>query len=244
LTYYGYFGRLRAGQIDQLNENIAKIDELGAEIDAEDAELARLEEEQKDRVSELESARKQRGRVLASLEKESQGRTAQLARLRKEQQQLEQLLRELARASEAAPYDPDSPFARLQGKLAWPVAGRIAVDFGETAAGGLRSNGIEIDAEPGASVRAVHEGRVVYADWLPGRGLLLILDHGNGYLSLYGHNEQLFQQVGARVKAGDTIATAGDTGGRKRPGLYFEIRRAGKPVDPRAWFRSRVPPAG
>jgi septal ring factor EnvC (AmiA/AmiB activator) len=85
---------------------------------------------------------------------------------------------------------------------------------------------------------------VVYADWLPGRGLLIILDHGNGYYSLYGHNEQLFRQAGTRVKAGETIATAGDTGGRKEPGLYFEIRRAGKPVDPRGWFRSSAPPAG
>jgi septal ring factor EnvC (AmiA/AmiB activator) len=85
---------------------------------------------------------------------------------------------------------------------------------------------------------------VVFADWLPGRGLLIILDHGGGYLSLYGHNEQLFKQAGATVQAGEAIASAGDSGGRNHPGLYFEIRRGGKPVDPRGWFKSSAPPTG
>jgi murein hydrolase activator len=243
-TYYGYFGRLRAGQISSITENIARIDELTAEIDAEDAELARLEGRQKAKVTDLETARRQRGRVLASLEREARSRSASLTRLQEQRGQLERLLKELSRATEATPFDPNDPFAKLRGKLAWPVAGRVDVSFGETIAGGLRSNGIEIDADRGTSVRAVHEGRVVYADWLPGRGLLMILDHGNGYLSLYGHNEQLFKQAGARVAAGEAIATAGDSGGRKRPGLYFEIRRGGKPVDPRGWFRSGAPPPG
>lgn len=242
LAWYSYFGRSRAQQIAKIKDNIAKIDELTAQIDAEDAELARLEDEQRRRVGELESARQQRGRVLASLEAESRNRTAQLTRLRNEQQQLERLLRDLSRVTEAAPYDPNAPFGRTQGRLAWPVAGRIGVNFGQTLAGGLKSNGIEIDADRGAQVRAVHEGRVVYADWLPGRGLLIILEHGNGYLSLYGHADQLFKQVRSTVRAGEVIATAGDSGGRKSPGLYFEIRRDGKPVDPRGWFRTAAPP--
>ncbi len=242
LAYYGYFGRLRARQIAQLNEDVASIQELTSKIDAEDTELATLELQQKDKVGQLDSARQQRGAVLASLQQESQGRAAQLARLQKEQQQLERLLKQLSRATESVPFDPNAPFARQRGRLAWPVAGRVSVDFGDSTAGGLRSNGIEIEAERGADVHAVQEGRVVYADWLPGRGLLIILDHGDGYLSLYGHNEQLFQQVGARVQAGEAIATAGDSGGRKTPGLYFEIRRAGKPVNPHGWFRSKEPP--
>jgi len=244
LTYYGYLGRLRASQISVINENIARIDELTAQIDEEDERLAELEGRQKARVADLEAARRQRGRVLASLERESRSRTATLQRLQQQQQQLERLLKELSRVAESAPFDPNDPFARLRGKLAWPVAGRLVTSFGETVVGGLRSNGVEIDADRGTNVLAVHEGRVVYSDWLPGRGLLIILDHGNGYLSLYGHNEQLFKPVGTRVDAGDTIATAGDSGGRKRSGLYFEIRRAGKPVDPRGWFRTSTPPSG
>ncbi len=244
LAYYGYFGRQRADQIALLNENIAAIEEVTARIASEDAELAELEGQQKKRVSELESARKQRGMVLASLEKQSRSRATQLAADRKSKEQLEQLLRRLEQAVESVPYDPNAPFAQLRGKLAWPVAGRIGVNYGALLAGGLRSTGVEIEADRGTDVRAVHEGRVLYADWLPGRGLLIILDHGNGYYSLYGHSEQLFRQAGTRVKAGETIATVGDTGGRKEPGLYFEIRRAGKPVDPRGWFRSSVPPTG
>jgi murein hydrolase activator len=244
VTYYSYFGRLRAAQIREIEQNIAQIEQLTAQIDAEDAELARLEGRQKEQVAELESARKQRGQVLASLQKQSATRSAQLARMQQQQAQLEKLLKQLSRATEAVPFDPNAPFAQLRGKLAWPVAGSIDVDFGGQRAGGMRSDGIEIDAERGASVRAVHEGRVVYSDWLPGRGLLIILDHGNGYLSLYGHADQLFRQAGSRVQAGEIIATAGDSGGRRRAGLYFEIRRAGKPVDPRGWFRSKAPPAG
>jgi murein hydrolase activator len=243
LTYYSYLGRLRAEQISEINDNIAKIDALTVKIDEEDGRLAELEGRQKVRVGELDAARRQRGRVLATLEKESRNRTASLQRLQQQQQQLDRLLKELSRVTESAPFDPDDPFARLRGKLAWPVAGRLVTSFNETVVGSFRSNGIEIDADRGTNVQAVHEGRVIYSDWHPGRGLLIILDHGNGYLSLYGHNEQLFKTAGTRVQAGDTIATAGDSGGRKRPGLYFEIRKAGKPVDPRGWFRSGAPPA-
>jgi murein hydrolase activator len=244
LTYYGYFGRLRASQIEEINENIAKIDELKLKIDEEDAELALLEEQGRNQLNELDSARRQRGRVLANLEKESSNRSATLKRLQRQQNQLEQLLRDLSRAIEAAPYDPNDAFAKLRGKLSWPVSGRVETAFGEAIAGGLKSNGIQIAADRGNPVSAVHEGRVIYADWLPGRGLLIIVDHGNGYLSLYGHNEQLFKQAGATVRAGETIGAAGDSGGRSQSGLYFEIRRAGKPVDPRPWFRSGAPPAG
>jgi septal ring factor EnvC (AmiA/AmiB activator) len=244
LTYYGYLGRLRAGQIATIRENILKIEDLKRRIDEEDAELASLELRQKQRVSDLESARKQRGLVLASLQEESRNRAAALDRLLKERAKLEKLVADLSRAAEAAPYDANSPFAKLRGKLSWPVAGRIAVSYGATITGGLRSEGIEINADRGTDVRAVHEGKVVYADYLNGLGLLVIIDHGSGYLSLYSHNEELFKAAGSRVQAGDKIATVGDSGGRKQPGLYFQIRQAGKPVDPRAWFRAAAPPTG
>ncbi len=244
LTYYGYFGRERAAKISLITQNIADIDELARQIEQQDNQLAQLEVQRQRRVQDLEKARRQRGQVLASLEVESRNRGSQLKRLQQQQQQLENLLAELRRATEATPFDPNDPFAKLRGKLSWPVAGRIETGYGDLIAGGLRSNGIEIAADRGATVRAVHEGRVVFADWLSGRGLLIILDHGNGYLSLYGHNEQLFKQAGATVQAGEPIATAGDSGGRARPGLYFEIRRAGKPVNPSGWFKSAAPPPG
>ena len=243
LAYYGYLGRDRAVKIDLITDNIAKIDEIASQIEAEEEELSRLEVQRKARVQELDKARRQRGQVLTSLEAESRNRGATLKRLQQQQQQLEKLLADLRRASEATPFDPNDAFAKLRGKLTWPVAGKVETAFGDTLVGGKPSNGVEIAADRGANVRAVHEGRVLYADWLSGRGLLIILDHGNGYWSLYGHNEQLFKQAGATVQAGEVIATAGDSGGRVRPGLYFQILRNSKPIDPRGWFKTAAPPA-
>lgn len=242
LAYYGYFGRQRAAEIHMIEANIAEIERLSAEIEEEEARLTRLEAEQKARVAELDSARADRGKVLASIQRQATNRTASLRNLQRERTQMEDLIKRLAKAAESVPYDPNAPFAKVRGALSWPVAGKIAVSFGQTPAGGIPANGIEVDASHGTEVRAVHEGRVLFADWRPGRGLVVIIDHGNDYWSLYGHNEQLFKSELQLVKAGDVIATAGDTGGRKRPGLYFEIRHKGKPVDPRPWFRSRTPP--
>lgn len=244
LAYYGYFGRQRAEEISKIEANIAEIERLSAEIEAEEAELARLEGEQKARVAELDSAREDRGKALATIQRQASNRTASLRNLQREQSQMEDLIKRLAKAAESVPYDPNAPFAKVRGALAWPVAGKVAVTFGQTPAGGIQSSGIEIDAARGAEVRAVHEGRVVFADWLSGRGYLVIVDHGNDYWSLYGHTEQMFKNDAQFVKAGEVIATVGDSGGRKRPGVYFEIRHKGKPVDPRPWFRSKSPPGG
>lgn len=240
-TYYGYLGRMRAAEIGSIKENIAKIEEIKARIDAEDAELADLESARKAQVGQLERARTHRGQVLASLEQESRNRGEVLARLQRQQATLEKLLKDLNRALEKFPVDANDAFAKLRGGLAWPVAGKVVARFGESRGGGVKWNGVLIAAERGAPVHAVYHGRVAYADWLPGLGLLVIIDHGNGYLSLYGHNERLYKTVGTQVRAGDTIADAGDSGGRARDELYFEIRRGGKPVDPRPWFKHPDP---
>jgi septal ring factor EnvC (AmiA/AmiB activator) len=152
------------------------------------------------------------------------------------------LLRELARAvPPSAPPDNNSSFGRLRGRLEWPVAGRVIASFGEARASGVDWDGVVVATQRSAPVRAVAAGRVIYSDWLPGLGLLAIVDHGAGYLSLYGYNDQLRRSAGESVAAGDVIASAGDTGGRPEPQLYFEIRRGGKPIDPRPWFRQRQP---
>jgi septal ring factor EnvC (AmiA/AmiB activator) len=121
------------------------------------------------------------------------------------------------------------------------VAGRIVARFGEQRATGVNWDGMVLGTERGAPVHAISSGRVIYADWLPGLGLLAIVDHGEGYLSLYGYNDQLRKSAGEAVAAGEVIAAAGDTGGRSQPQLYFELRRAGRPLDPRPWFRRRAP---
>jgi murein hydrolase activator len=244
LTYYQYFGRARASQIAAINTHIAELATLDAGLAEEEARLAALEEERKGELSRMQSARERRGRALVSLETESKNRTRELARLKDQQGGLEKLVRELRRALERIdkfPTDSKDAFAKLRGKLAWPVAGKLLASFGQTRAGGVKWDGVLVSGPQGAPVRAVYHGRVVYADWLSGLGLLTIIDHGDGYLSLYGHNERLYKEVGERVTAGDTIATVGDSGGRSTPALYFEIRKAGRPVDPRPWFKSATP---
>ncbi len=240
-AYYSYFGRARAGQIKLIEHDMQRIAELDGELAAEDQQLAELEKQQRAQLRALEQARTQRTHVLASLEAQSHTRAQNLERLRSQQAGLEKLLRELRTAMERFPLEGNDAFARLRGKLAWPVSGRLVARFGDARAGGVRWDGVLVATERGAPVKAVCQGRVIYADWLPGLGLLTIVDHGDGYLSLYGHNERLYKAAGEPVAAGEPIAAAGDSGGSSRPELYFEIRKGGKPVDPRPWFRAAAP---
>jgi murein hydrolase activator len=244
LTYYQYFGRARAAQIAAINGHIEELNTLDAALAVEEQRLAALEEQQRGEVSKLQSARERRGKALQTLEAESKNRARELERLKDQQGGLEKLVRELRRALERIdkfPTDSKDAFARLRGKLAWPVSGKVTASFGQTRVGGLKWDGVLVAGSQGSPVRAVYHGRIVYADWLSGLGLLTIVDHGDGYLSLYGHNERLYKEVGERVSAGDTIATMGDSGGRQAPALYFEIRKAGRPIDPRPWFKSSAP---
>jgi septal ring factor EnvC (AmiA/AmiB activator) len=240
-AYYSYFGRARAGQIRLIEADVGRVAELEVELEAEDAQLAELEHRQRAQLHELEQAHVQRSHVLANLEAQSRTRVASLERLKSQQAGLEKLLRELRTAMERFPHEGNDVFARLRGKLAWPVSGRLVARYGAARAGGVRWEGVLIATERGAPVRAVCQGRVIYADWLPGLGLLTIVDHGDGYLSLYGHNERLLKAVGAQVGVGETVAAAGDSGGSARPELYFEIRKGGKPVDPLPWFKASEP---
>jgi septal ring factor EnvC (AmiA/AmiB activator) len=133
------------------------------------------------------------------------------------------------------------PFAEARGKLPWPIDGRLLARFGEARGDDERTkwDGVMISASAGSQVRAVHGGRVVFADWLRGAGLLVILDHGNGYLSLYGHNQSLLKSAGDIVKAGEAISTVGNSGGQDTSALYFAIRQQGRPSDPAQWCRTQ-----
>ncbi|HEY2403015.1 MAG TPA: peptidoglycan DD-metalloendopeptidase family protein [Steroidobacteraceae bacterium] len=241
-VYYSYFGRARADQIHEIENDVQAIADLDEQVQAEDARLAELEKQQRADLMELEQAREKRSGVLASLTAESNSHAQSLERLKSQQGGLEKLLAELRRAMEKFPtINNNDAFAHLRGKLTWPVGGRLVARFGESRAGGVKWDGVLVATERGAPVRAVFGGRVIYADWLPGLGLLTIIDHGEGYMSLYGHNERLYKTVGERVNAGDTLGSAGDSGGSNRPELYFEIRKGGKAVDPRPWFRTGEP---
>lgn len=241
-AWYGYFGRARAGQIAAIAERMRRLDSLDAALAEQESKLAQLQRDSRAQLQKLESGRDQRQRALASLQTEARSRSASLGRLRSQQADLERLLRELSRVVRpSGPVDSSSTFGRLRGQLDWPVAGRLVASFGEQRASGVNWQGTVVSTARGAAVHAVSSGRVIYADWLPGLGLLTIVDHGSGYLSLYGYNDTLRKAAGESVAGGDVIATAGDSGGRPEPQLYFEIRRSGKPLDPRPWFRRRSP---
>ena len=242
LVYYGYFGRARADQIAHIGERIARIDVIDGELQTAETRLASIRTARQQRLGELEQQRLARRQVLDKLKHDTQTRTQTLARLKTQQTELEKLLRELSRVVRAAPApETNTAFGRLQGKLKWPVDGRLVAEYGTQRAAGVRWEGVVVATERGAAVHAIAAGRVIYADWLSGLGLLTIIDHGDGYWSLYGYNDELRRAVGDAVNAGDVVAAAGDSGGRSQPELYFEIRRGAKPINPQPFFSDRSP---
>ena len=241
-SYYGYFSRARADQIHTIEQHVKRIDELDAEVAAEESRLQSIGHEQQEKLAQLEQRRGERAQVLATLQNQAQAHEVSLQRLKSQQADLERLLSELSHTlRNAPPPDNASAFGRLRGQLDWPVAGHVVAGFGTLRASSVRWDGLVIATERAASVKAISAGRVIYADWLPGLGLMAIIDHGEGYLSLYGYNDQLRVHAGDSVAAGAVIAAAGDTGGRSEPELYLQIRHDGHPVDPALWFRNRTP---
>lgn len=241
LVYYDYYNRARTQRVAAVGAEVAKLHTLGTETGRVEEQLASLEAAQAQQVAALARSRDERRAAVAALEASIRDSTAAVAKLRGEEKRLTDLITQLSEATAGFPVDTDQPFASLKGKLAWPVQGRITGDFGQPRGGGpVKWTGVLLEAAAGTPVRAVYDGRVVYADWLPGLGLLAIVDHGGGYMSLYGHNEALLKESGDRVESGEPIAQVGDTGGQPRPALYFEIRYRGEPVNPHPWIVRRA----
>ncbi len=240
LIYYSYLGRARAGKIAEIEAAVAELEEA-TRLEAEERErLAALESDSRRELSAVDSARAERGHAVRAISSQIRNNSDTIAKLKREAAGLEKLVADLRKALRDLPPGAGQAFEKVRGRLAWPTAGKIVARFGQARGGGLKWNGVLIEAGRGTEVRALYEGRVAYSDWLPGMGLLLIIDHG-GYMSLYAHNEQLFKSVGDRVEGGEVVATVGDSGGRSQPGLYLEIRRGAVPVDPVPWFRRPAP---
>ncbi len=239
LTYYDYLNRARSERITDLLGTVQQLEGVRREIETETARLGQLREQQRQQKVELEKTQASRGELLAQLEQELNSKDRRLKGLLADEKELESLILALAQALEDIPAEPGNhrPFAQMRGKLSWPVRGRLLERFGNTRLGSLRWQGVIIGAKEGLPVRAVSHGRIAFADWLRGYGYLLIIDHGDGFMSLYGHNQTLHKDVGDWVSAGDTIASIGSSGGNDRSGLYFEIRRNGKPLNPAQWCR-------
>lgn len=239
LVYYDYLNRARTLRIEIVREHLRKLAELTMAIGKELAGLNELRERRGATVARLEDTRRSRARVLADLEKSIRARGMELERLRSDEAALAQLVERLESvfADIPASLGAAGKFADLRGKLAWPARGSLLNRYGDKREDGrMRWQGVTIAAANGSQVQAVSHGRVAYADWLPHFGLLLIIEHGGGYMSLYGHNQSLYKEAGDWVEAGEPIASVGDSGGQNRSALYFEIRRNGKPVDPASWL--------
>ncbi len=244
MTYYRYLSEHRGQNIETVNGHIAELRTLGAEAAAEEARLADLTREMQAEVAALDGAQKERQALLASLKARIAEEGSQIERLAAEERDLARLIAELTSILSDYPITSEEPFRELRGRLTWPVAGTLIHDFGQPrAGGGVNWNGVVMAAPRGREVRAVYHGRVIFADWLAGMGLLVIVDHGEGYMTLYGYNETTLKRAGDWVAPGDVIATVGDSGGQAQSALYFEIRKGTDPLNPRRWV-SRQPKTG
>lgn len=241
LVYYEYFSNARVDLIKSVEASIEGIIETEQRIRLASKELEKSQHILKAQKSDLDKDRKKRESIVASLEKQLKKQGGHLASLQDEAKQLQELIDSIQEIFDDAPEAEflQQDFADMKGKLAWPVEGKVRKLFGShKPQSDLKWQGIVIEAGSGEHVRAVSNGRVAFADWLRGMGNLIIIDHGNSYLSLYGHNESLFKAAGEWVESGEIIGSIGSSGGQQAPGLYFEIRKKGKPQNPTRWCKS------
>jgi len=238
MVYFDYLNRAREQQISEFLHNIAEKERLENELNSTLEVYKESLNKRKKQKNTLLSQRLKRNQLLARLEKKISNQEKNLTELEGSRNRIENLLMSLGELLADIPQSPSDtrPFKQLKGKLPWPVSGPFLATYGEPRKqGGLKWNGVLISTKHGTSVRAVSHGRIAFADWLQGFGFITIIDHSDGYMSLYGHNETLTKQAGDWVNAGEVIATSGDSGGQPMPGVYFEIRSRGKPVNPGKW---------
>ena len=260
LTYQGYLQRAQVERIRVLGAEVARLGALEDEILQRRSALDAADRKQADQLAQLQAARQQRAGLLAELDQQYRDRAEREKALGQDAKALQGLLaqlraaaakaaREAARARREAERQAKAsgkpapkrsavataPAMRVGG-LSWPVSGNLLAAFGGRLPDGRRSDGVLIAAPAGTAVKAVADGTVVFADWMTGYGNILIVDHGNGYMSLYAHNDGLLRAAGDAVRRGDALAAVGSSGGQERPALYFELRRNGAPVNPSGWL--------
>ncbi|WP_455367146.1 murein hydrolase activator EnvC family protein [Kaarinaea lacus] len=240
VVYYQYLNASRTDRINEITRNLSNLQNINKEIQNKTAELEALKEEAEENRRTLEANRNQRRQIVATLSSQLKDKGQMLKGLLRDEQHLKRLLNQLENELDDVQLDlaPPEDFTSLKGKLPWPTQGKISARFGSSRqAGELKWKGVMIQTKTGNDIRAIAYGRVIFADWLRGFGMLIIVDHGKGYMSLYGHNQQLHKKVGDWVQGNETIATAGDSGGQKISSLYFEIRHNGVPQNPGKWCK-------
>jgi septal ring factor EnvC (AmiA/AmiB activator) len=253
VAYHRYLEQDRLSRIHALTGQLRTLADVSRQVDAQRATLAASHQEQESRLAAVKSQRSQRGQLIASIDASYHDRAARMEAVAHDADALQDLVRKLSVVMTHAPPPPPRPtpthvaavatphhdlpaplvasFAGPGGHYPWPIEGHVVTGFGDS------SSGLVIAGKAGEEVRAVADGRVAFANWLKGYGLLVIVDHGNGLMSLYANNDALLKNAGDAVHAGDPVGTVGSSGGQGRDALYFEIRQNGKAVDPRAWLQ-------
>jgi septal ring factor EnvC (AmiA/AmiB activator) len=248
LTYYKYYNQARLKEIHAFEKTLAELTQVASEVDVEKQQLAQLKTAQQLEQKELAALQQQRQQRVSQLNQEINKNNRQLEQLINEQKALERLISKIEEhikntlsKKKRRPGKQNlssQPISRVKGKLSCPVAGQVIHRYGSKRnLGKLTWKGVLIKASAGTPVTALYNGQVVFANWLNGFGLLVIIDHGQGYMSLYAHNQSLLVQAGDWVAAGDPIAQVGNSGGQAQAGLYFEMRHQGKTLNPLAWCK-------
>jgi murein hydrolase activator len=234
LSYYQYFNRARLQQLTELNQTISQLQQVLMALAEKQQQLAATLLTLQQQQQLLVQAKKEQQQAVSRLQDTLQQQGRQLDYLRQNEASLQTTLEKLRKLAEKT--RAMAGLSRQKGQLTWPVNGNLLQRFGESRQGGISSRGILIQGREGDNVKAIADGQVIYADWLKGYGWVIVLDHGAGFMSLYGHNQNLLQQPGARINAGETIALAGMSGGQASAGVYFEIRHKGEAVNPLLWL--------
>ncbi len=230
--YFQHLAKQRAHTIEELEQTAQELADSRTQLDIEKNQLTRLLDEQTEKRNQLTQVQSKRKSTLSGIRKQISNDKVYLSELQRNETRLKAEIAKAAKRN-AVPMDG---LARQQGKLPWPLKGRVLHNYGTRQTGQLNWKGMVIDANYGQSVKAVYSGTVVFADYLRGYGLVVLLDHGKGDMTLYGFNQSLLKKEGDKVKANETIALAGDTGGQAQASLYFEIRRNSKTQNPRRWL--------
>ena len=238
--YYDYFLQARSEKIASYMNDVKSLSEVIARISSQQLALKRSQSDLKKGQEKLRGRVAKRSVTLKQLDASLVSDKKKLGSLQRERSELEEILSavEEAVADMTLPSNYQ-PFLSRKGKLGWPLKGRVAHSYGSQRSGELRWEGWLISASAGTAVNAVHNGRIVFSNYLRGFGLLAIVDHGDGYMTLYAHNQELLKDTGDWVQSNELVARAGDTGGLNKPALYFEIRSQGKPADPKVWLEKR-----
>jgi len=249
LHYYDYIARSRAAWLKTMRDNLNKLHDVTLQTRDKAVEIATLQDDERSQRKTLDNEKRLRQQTLTKVALQLKQQRREMGRLQRDENRLSKLIERLSKMlsrpqekniarNEALPSSifDGKPFQELKGRLALPVKGDITNKFGSTRPEStVQWKGLFLRASPSQPVKAVAAGRVVFADWLRGFGNMLIVDHGKGYMSLYGYNESIFKRVGDTVKGGETISSVGDSGGNEESGLYFELRHEGIPLDPMKW---------